>query len=297
VTILAAASPIDYFQAIILGLLQGFSELFPISSLGHSVILPRLFGWDIHQNDDYFITFLVATHLATAIVLFVFFFRDWMRIFRGMWQSLAEREIRPENHDGRLGWLLVVGTLPAGLLGLLLEHALRDLFASARSAAFFLILNGIMLYGAERLRRRAPVVESADPVLSDRRIASTLSWRSALGVGAAQAVALIPGFSRSGASMGGGLVAGLSNEDAARFSFLLATPIIGAAAALKLPDLFGSTGDGVRGQALVAALCAAVTAYLSVRFLVKYFETNRLTPFALYCVAAGVIFSAVLQVR
>jgi undecaprenyl-diphosphatase len=297
VTVLAAGSPIDYLQAIILGLLQGFSELFPISSLGHSVILPQLLGWDIHQNDDYFITFLVATHLATAIVLFLFFLGDWMRIFAGMWSSLAEREIRPENTYGRLGWLLVVGTIPAGMLGLLLEHALRDVFASGRSAAAFLIVNGLMLYAAERLRRRAPVHQAADAEASDRRIASTLSWRSSLGIGAAQAVALIPGFSRSGASMGGGLVAGLSNEDAARFSFLLATPIIGAAAALKLPELFGPAGDGVRGQALVAALCAAVTAYLSVRFLLRYFETNRLTPFAAYCVAAGLVFSAVLQLR
>jgi undecaprenyl-diphosphatase len=291
-----AASPISYLQAIILGLLQGFSELFPISSLGHSVILPAVFGWDIHQNDDYFITFLVATHLATAIVLFLFFLGDWMRILRGMWRSLVEREIAADNTDGRVGWLLVVGTIPAGLLGLLLEDNLRSLFASAQSAAFFLILNGVMLYGAERLRRRAPVAESAEGVESDRRISATARWRGALGVGAAQALALIPGFSRSGASMGGGLLIGLSNEDAARFSFLLATPIIGAAAILKLPDLFGSTGDGVRGQALVASLCAAATAYLSVRFLVRYFETNRLTPFAVYCVVAGIVLSVYLAV-
>jgi undecaprenyl-diphosphatase len=278
---------ISYGQAVVLGLLQGFSELFPISSLGHSVILPKLLGWDIHQNDDFFITFLVATHLATAIVLFGFFFSDWMRIFRGLGRSLRDREIG-EDADARLGWLLVVGTIPAGLLGLLLEHALRDLFASARSAAFFLIVNGVLLYGAERLRRRAPVVaDAADSEGGDRRIAQQLTWRSAIGVGTAQALALIPGLSRSGATMGGGLLAGLSNEDAARFAFLLATPIIGAAAVLKLPNLFGSSGDGVRGPALVGALCSAVTAYLAVRFLMKYFETNRLTPFAFYCVIAG----------
>ena len=279
---------ISYGQAIVLGLLQGFSELFPISSLGHSVILPQLLGWDIHQNDDFFVTFLVATHLATALVLLGFFWRDWVRIVRGLGRSLRNREIGDDS-DARLGWLLVVGTVPAGLLGLLLEHALRDLFASGRSAAFFLILNGFMLYGAERLRRRAPVVEGAEG--GDARIAKRLTWRSALGIGAAQAVALIPGFSRSGATMGGGLLAGLSNEDSARFAFLLATPIIGAAAALKLPDLFGSGGNGVRGPALVGALCSALTAYLAVRFLMRYFETNRLTPFAAYCVAAGVAAS------
>jgi undecaprenyl-diphosphatase len=282
---------ISYGQAVLLGLLQGFSELFPISSLGHSVILPRLLGWDIHQNDPFFVTFLVATHLATALVLLGFFRRDWARILRGLGRSLRNREVGADS-DARLGWLLVVGTVPAGLLGLLLEHPLRDLFASGRSAAFFLIANGVMLYGAERLRRRAPVAQSAEG--GDERIAHQVSWRGALAVGAAQAIALVPGFSRSGATMGGGLAVGLSNEDAARYAFLLATPIIGAAAILKLPDLFGETGNGVRGPALVGAVCSAATAYLAVRFLMRYFETNRLTPFAAYCVAAGVAASLYL---
>ena len=295
--LLLTTEPITYFQAIALGLLQGFSELFPISSLGHSVILPQLLGWNIHQNDEYFITFLIATHLATAIVLFIFFFRDWMRIFAGMWRSLVDRQIAPDNHDAKLGWLLVVGTVPAGLLGLLFQDSLRTVFASAQSAAFFLMLNGVMLYGAERLRRRAPVVETSDPLASDQRISGETSYRDAVGIGAAQAIALIPGFSRSGASMAGGLLTGLSNEDAARFSFLLATPIIGAAALLKLPDLFGATGDGVRGQALAASLCSALTAWFSVRFLVKYFETNRLTPFAIYCFVAGLASSIYLLVK
>ena len=295
--LLLTGEPITYFQAIVLGLLQGFSELFPISSLGHSVILPQLLGWNIHQNDPYFITFLIATHLATAIVLFIFFFRDWMRIFAGMWRSLVDRQIAPDNHDAKLGWLLVVGTVPAGLLGLLFQDSLRTVFASAQSAAFFLMLNGVMLYGAERLRRLAPVVETSDPLASDQRISGETSYRDAVGIGAAQAVALIPGLSRSGASMAGGLLTGLSNEDAARFSFLLATPIIGAAALLKLPDLFGATGDGVRGQALAASLCSAVTAWFSVRFLVKYFETNRLTPFAIYCFVAGLASSIYLLVK
>ena len=145
--------PISYLQAIILGLLQGVAEPFPISSLGHAVILPRLFGWDIHQNDDYFLTFLVATHLATAIVLFGIFFDDWRRIARGLLRSLRNREIAPDDVDARLGWLLVVGTIPAGILGLLLEHPLRTLFASAPSAAAFLILNGVLLLG---LRAPAP---------------------------------------------------------------------------------------------------------------------------------------------
>jgi undecaprenyl-diphosphatase len=284
--------PISYVQAVVLGLLQGAAELFPISSLGHSVIAPRLLGWDIHQSDDYFLTFLVATHLATALVLLGFFWDDWVRIVRGLGRSLRDREVAESDADARLGWLLVIGTIPAGLLGLTLEHSLRSVFASPASAAAFLFCNGLMLFGAERLRRSAPVRQ--DRRFSDERIARQVSPGRAVGIGAAQALALLPGISRSGATMGGGLLAGLSNEDAARFSFLLATPIIGAAAVLKLPDLFGPAGDGVRGPALVGALCAAVTAYLSVRFLVRFFETNRLTPFAIYCTVAGFVISIVL---
>jgi undecaprenyl-diphosphatase len=277
---------IQYYQAVILGLLQGFSELFPISSLGHSVVLPKILGWNIQENDKFFLNFLVATHLATALVLLGFFRRDWVRIVRGLFRSLRDRQIAPDDSDARLGWLLVVGTIPAGLIGLVLEHSIRGLFKSAEAAAVFLILNGFMLYGAERLRRR-PARAGDGAGDSDVRIAK-LSWRQAIGVGTAQAIALIPGFSRSGATMGGGLLVGLSNEDAARYSFLLATPIIGAAAVLKLPELLGKSGH-VIGTALVGAACAAVTAYLSVRFLLKYFETNTLTPFAVYCVIAGTL--------
>jgi undecaprenyl-diphosphatase len=278
---------ISYGQAIVLGLLQGFSELFPISSLGHSVILPKLFGWNIHQNDPYFLTFLVATHLATALVLLGFFWQDWVRIVRGLGRSLARREIAADDVDAKLGWLLIVGTIPAGLIGLLLQDSLRKVFASPQSAAFFLMLNGFLLAGAEWLRRRAPTVSEGEESDSDTRISETVGFKAALGVGAAQALALVPGFSRSGATMAGGLLVGLNNEDAARFAFLLATPIIGAAAVLKLPDLVGSSGNGVRGPALVGALCSAGTAYVSVRFLVRYFQTNSLKPFAIYCVVAG----------
>jgi undecaprenyl-diphosphatase len=275
--------PISYFQGAMLGLLQGVSELFPVSSLGHSVILPKLVGWHIHQNAPYFLTFLVALHLATALVLLGFFWRDWVRIVKGLGRSLRDREIARNDTDAKLGWLLVVGTIPAGILGLTLQDSLRKLFASPEYASIFLALNGLLLFGAELLRRRAPVAAEDD----DERIARTVGWWQSFTVGAAQAIALLPGFSRSGASMGGGLLVGLSHKDAARFAFLLATPIILAAAVLKLPDLAGHQGDGVRGPALVGALCSAFTAYLAVRFLMRYFETRTLTPFAIYCACAG----------
>jgi undecaprenyl-diphosphatase len=273
--------PITYFQGAVLGLLQGVAELFPISSLGHSVILPNLLGWNIHQNEPYFLTFLVATHFATAVVLLGFFWRDWVRIIKGLGRSLRDREIG--DADAKLGWLLIIGTIPAGILGLLLQDWLRKFFASPEYASIFLALNGVLLFGAEALRRRAPAAAEDD----DERIAQTVGWGQAASVGAAQSIALIPGFSRSGAAMGGGLLVGLSHKDAARFAFLLATPIILAAAVLKLPDLAGSQGNGVRGPALVGALCAALTAYLSVRFLMRYFETRTLVPFAVYCLCAG----------
>jgi undecaprenyl-diphosphatase len=285
--------PISYLQAIILGALQGISEPFPISSLGHAVLLPKLFGWNIHQNDDYFLSFLVATHCATALVLFIYFFEDWKRIWFGFLRSVKGRAT-PDDNDARLAWIIIVGTIPAGILGLALEHKLRSLFASPTAAAIFLTVNGILLLAVERFRRRPPRPGDGEGD-GDERIAK-MGFRQALGIGAAQALALIPGISRSGVTMGGGLLAGLSNEDAARFAFLLATPVIGAAGLLKLPELLGSTGDGVRGQALVGAIAAALTTWAAVKFLLSYFETNRLSPFGIYCICAGVFCLIVFTV-
>jgi undecaprenyl-diphosphatase len=289
---------ITYFQAIVIGLLQGVTELFPISSLGHAVILPKLLGWHLNQKEPYFLAFLVATHLATAIVLFLFFLPEWVRILRGLGRSLRDREIAPGDADARLAWLLVVGTIPAGLLGLLFEHPLRSLFGNPKAAAVFLAFNGLVLFASELLRRRAPGAPERARALEQRgetptspeaeKRLATLGFREAVGVGTAQASALFPGISRAGVTMGGGLFVGLTHEDAARYAFLLATPIIGAAALLKLPDLLGSNGNGVRGPALAGAVCAGVAAWASVKFLMRYFETNKLTPFAVYCLLAGI---------
>ena len=285
---------LSILQAVILGLLQGLTELFPISSLGHSVIIPSLLGWHVKQDDPYFLTFLVATHLATSIVLFLFFWRDWAHVLQGLWRSFLAREIRADDTYAKMGWLLVVATVPAGLLGLLLQDPIRSLFASAQVAAFFLMVNGVILFGAEKLRKH--LGKQRQQAQDDQAIAK-LSWTTAVGIGAAQAGALVPGISRSGASMAGGLLAGLNNENAARFSFLLATPVIAAAAILKLPELFAPSARPVLGATAIGALCAAGAAYFSVRFLVKYFETRNLTPYAIYCAAAGAVFSIILLVR
>jgi undecaprenyl-diphosphatase len=271
----------SYFQAILLGLLQGFAELFPISSLGHTVLIPALLGWQIDRSSDPFVAFLVLTHLATALVLLGFFWRDWVKIVGGVLRSLAVREIRPDDTYAKLGWLLIVSTIPAGMLGLLFEERLKQLFAAAPLVAIVLILNGFVLYGVERLRARGV----AEGLPDDTKLAA-LSWRSAVGIGIVQCFALVPGFSRTGLTMGGGLVYGLSHENAARYSFLLATPIILAAAVLKVPDLFANQAAGLP-QAIVGAACAGVTAFVSVRFLLRYFETETLTPFAFYCMGAG----------
>jgi undecaprenyl-diphosphatase len=271
----------SYFQAILLGLLQGFAELFPISSLGHTVLIPALLGWQIDRSSDPFVAFLVLTHLATALVLLGFFWRDWVKIVGGVLRSLAVREIRPDDTYAKLGWLLIVSTIPAGMLGLLFEERLKQLFAAAPLVAIVLILNGFVLYGVERLRARGV----AEGLPDDTKLAA-LSWPSAVGIGIAQCFALVPGFSRTGLTMGGGLVYGLSHENAARYSFLLATPIILAAAVLKVPDLFANQAAGLP-QAIVGAACAGVTAFVSVRFLLRYFETETLTPFAFYCMGAG----------
>ena len=288
-----------YLQAIVIGLLQGVTELFPISSLGHSVLLPGWLGWDslVHgqsADESFYLAFLVGVHVATALALLVFFRQDWVRIIQGFFRSLRRRRI--ESPDERLAWLLIIATIPTGLTGLLLEHTFRTIFAKPLAAAVFLTINGLILLGGERVRRRAEVRELAraapthsGPEVEEGRQLATLDFKEAGVIGVAQTFALFAGISRSGITMVAGLVRGLNHEDAARFSFLLATPIILAAGVYKLPDLLGSNGDHVRGQVLVGSLFAAVAAYLSVRFLVRYFTSHNLNPFGIYCILVGFI--------
>jgi undecaprenyl-diphosphatase len=289
---------LSYFQAVVIGLLQGVSELFPVSSLGHSVLIPALFGWHNlvgaqSADESFYLAFLVGLHVATALALVVYFRHDWVRIVSGMLRSLRTRRI--DTPDARLGWLLVVATIPVGLTGLIFEHPLRTLFAKPLAAGIFLTVNGAILLTAERLRRRSEAkvaVGAGGPAVaveSDGPTLDSLAVGEATGIGAAQILALFAGISRSGVTMVAGLLRGLDHEDAARFSFLLATPIILAAGLYKIPDLLGPLGDGIRPQMLVGSLCAAVAAYLSVRFLVRWFHTRTLTPFGIYSLVAGAL--------
>jgi undecaprenyl-diphosphatase len=287
------ASALSYFQAIVLGALQGVSELFPISSLGHTVLFPTLFGWNKlvdaqSAKESFWLALIVMLHVGSALGLLAYYWRDWVQIVKAFFHTLATRRI--ETPTERLAWLIVVATIPAGILGLALEHQLRTLTAKPEVAAIFLVVNGFLLIGAERFRRRAQVRELAvrEGAKPDgARELNTLEYREALVIGAAQATALVAGISRDGVTMGAGLGRGLDHSDSARFAFLLATPVILAAGIVKLPDLLGHNGDGIRGQALVACAVAAIVAVFTVRFLVSYFKTKTLIPFAVYCLVFG----------
>jgi undecaprenyl-diphosphatase len=319
---------LTYLQALIIGALQGVTELFPVSSLGHSVLLPAWLGGDWEHlvtesatqtsEGSPYLAFVVALHVATAAALLVYYRSDWIRIIGAFFRTLRTR--KAETSSERLAWLIVIATIPVGLTGLVLEHTFRTLFAKPLAAAIFLCVNALILAVGERLRRRAETVTrhgmrqtvsvppagsgSDDPandghvksapammgglVVADRRRLDTLSYREGFIIGAFQTLALLAGISRSGITMVGGLVRGLDHEDAAKFAFLLATPVILAAGVLKIPTLLGPAGAQIHGQVIAGSLIAGVAAYLAVRFLTRYFTTRSLLPFAAYCLLVGV---------
>lgn len=282
---------VSFFQAVVIGVLQGITELFPISSLGHSVLFPAWLGWNELTNGtaadkSFYLTFLVGLHVATAFALVIFFRSDWVRIVRGFLTSIRDRQV--DTPDQRMAWLLVLATVPVGIVGLLFEHGLRTLFAKPLAAAIFLTVNGLILLVGERLRKRTrPRAEHTDGNDANLGDGSTVTTVDAALVGTSQIAALFAGISRSGVTMVAGLLRGLDHEDAARLSFLLATPVIFAAGLYKLPDLFGPLGDGIRSQVLVGSIVAGVAAYFAVRFLTRFFHTRTLLPFAIYCLIAG----------
>jgi undecaprenyl-diphosphatase len=281
------------FRAIVLGVLQGISELFPISSLGHTVLFPKLFGWDQivafqSRPESAWLAFIVMLHVGSAIGLLIYFWRDWINIIRAFFRTLIKRRI--ETSTERLAWLIVIASIPVGIMGLLLEHAARTATAKPEIAAIFLVINGVMLLGAERLRRRAEVRKLArrEGMKDDGgRPLETLEYKEAFIIGGSQSAALIAGISRDGIVMAAGLLRGLDNEDAAKFGFLLATPIILAAGIFKFGDLTGPLGNGIRGAAIIAAVAAAITAVFTVHFLTRYFRRGNLNPFGIYCLVFG----------
>ena len=288
----------SFWQALFMGLLQGATELFPVSSLGHAVLVPSLLHWSFKQADPSFVPFLVLLHLGTASALLVLYRNQWVELVTGFFKAALRGSITTPTE--RLSMLLLVGTLPAGVLGVYLENRIKSLFSSPYVAATFLIVNGLLMLGFELLRRRAERrAEAANPTHEGREErfadASQISFRAALIVGACQALAFVPGISRSGVTIGGGLLAGLRHEEAARFSFLLATPVILAAGLVEVPLLF-SSGVPV-AEYLLGAVLAGVAAYASARFLLRYFRSGRLDPYGWYCIAAGLLSLALLTLN
>jgi undecaprenyl-diphosphatase len=328
-------SHITYLEAAVVGLVQGVTELFPVSSLGHNVLIPALVGgsWasdlNVAKPESPYLAFIVGLHVATALALLIYFWRDWVRIIGGFFTSLRLRPgfpwLRLDTRDQKLAWMIILATIPVGIVGLLAEHAFRVIFGRPIAAGFFLIVNGVILYCGERFRTRRSLQadqaaaaerdqeqelvsagagppgqpsahrpshqavrqeELALAVRADERLAK-VGYAQAVIIGSAQVLALLAGISRDGVTMVAGMTRGLSREDAARFAFLLATPVILAAGVLKVPDLTGSLGNGIHGQILLGSALSFAGAYVSVRFLMKYFQTRTLTPFALYCFVVG----------
>ena len=278
-----------FLQAMFLAVLQGFSELFPISSLGHTVLIPALLHWKIDLSDPTFLAFVVVLHLGTAVALVVFYWSEWRGIVGAFVRSVVRGRF-DGSADEKVAWLLVAGTVPAGLLGVFFERQVRGLFASPLPVTLFLVANGLIMFLGEYLRRKQHAAE-----LQAYRALPAITYVDAVKVGFAQSLALLPGISRSGTSIVAGLLLGLSEGDAARYSFLLATPIIFAAGIHEIAQQLSPAAHVALFQAVLGGILSAVTAYLSVAFLTKYFETNDLRPFGWYCVIVGGVCFALFR--
>jgi|SRR5579859_742271 len=338
-------SHLTYLEAGVVGLIQGITELFPLSSLGHNVLIPAVVGgqWaqdlNVSKSESPYLAFIVGMHVATAAAMIIYFWRDWLRIIGAFFASLGHviapepgtRRFEPQGTDQTLAWMIILATIPVGIAGLALEHTFRTVFSKPILTACFLFVNGLILLGGERLRRRGAGVgaqqlaagqqmvaerqravvaaeaytpagggrhssgqraakqeQASIAVVADRRLVG-IGYVTAFFLGAVQILALLPGISRDGIVMVSGMFRGLSRQDAARFSFLLSAPVIFAAGALKIPDLLGPLGAGIRGQVLFGSILSGLGAYFALRFLVRYLSnaTRTLTPFAIYCLAAG----------
>jgi len=347
-------SHLTYAEAGFVGLLQGITELFPVSSLGHAVLIPAVVGgqWaqdlNVSKAESPYLAFIVGLHVATATAMIIFFWRDWLRIIKAFFASLGHviapapgtRRFEPQNTDQMLAWMIILATIPVGLAGVVLEHDFRVYFSKPILTSCFLFVNGLILLAGERARRRSADMEAQEiaadmqavserqratvaagagggggrhssgqralkqqhadlAVESDQRIVRRVGWLGAFGLGASQILALLPGISRDGTVMVAGMFRGLSRQDAARFSFLLSAPVILAAGVLKIPDLTGPLGAGIRGPIIFGSLLSGLGAYFSLRFLMRYFSDPRrtLTPFAIYSLVVGMGCFIYLSVR
>jgi undecaprenyl-diphosphatase len=347
-------SHLTYAEAGVIGLLQGITELFPISSLGHAVLIPALVGgqWaqdlDVSKAESPYLAYIVGLHVATAAAMILYFWRDWLRIIKAFFASIGHviapapgtRRFEPQNIDQTLAWMIILATIPVGLAGLALEHPFRVYFSKPILTSCFLFVNGLILLAGERARRRGADREAQEiaadlqavserqkaavaaggvgsggrhssgqralkqqqaslAVESDKRIVRRCGWLGSFYLGAVQILALLPGISRDGIVMVSGMFRGLSRQDAARFSFLLSAPVILAAGVLKIPDLTGPLGAGIRGQVLFGSLLSFVGAFFALRFLMRYFSDPKrtLTPFAIYCLVMGLGCAIYLSVR
>jgi undecaprenyl-diphosphatase len=285
----------EMWQALILGALQGITELFPVSSLAQTILWPALLGWNLGPNvreRPDFLAFVVALHLATAIALFIYFWKDWQAVIAAFIGS-AKRGRLIYDEPSKFAWLLVVGTIVVGLVGLVFEKKLRQLFEDPSKTwivAAVLIVNGIGMLLADVVKQRM-----SKRVDEQQRRAEELTLIEGASIGATQTLALVPGISRAGVTIAAGLFAGLSYEQASRFSFMLATPVIGLAAILKVPTLFKPEARAMLQMTAASALVAGICAYLSTRFLMKYFRSHRLGPFGWYCIVFGIL--ALLMLR
>ncbi|GAC1419902.1 MAG: undecaprenyl-diphosphate phosphatase [Candidatus Velthaea sp.] len=270
-----------FVQAMFLAILQGVSELFPISSLGHTILIPALLRWPVDRSNESFLAFVVVLHLGTALALVVFYWQEWRAIVGAIVKSVIRGRFSADR-DEKIGWLLIAGTIPVGLLGVFFQSTVRSFFGSPIIAASFLIANAFVMFFGEWLRRR----QLSDAQRGNRPIES-LSYGDGVKVGISQGLALLPGISRSGSSIVAGLLVDLDHEDAAKYSFLLATPVILAASVLEIPKLFEPGAHVVAIEAVIGGVLAGITAYASVAFLTRYFKHNDLRPFGWYCLIAG----------
>ena len=280
-----------YGQAVLIGFIQGITELFPISSLGHAILIPAWiggsFGEFISEENEAYLLITIAMHLASSVALFLVFRKRWTRLISGTFHAVVSKNFQSTSF--RVLSYIVIATIPVGVLGLAFGDYFQSIFGKPQYSALFLTLNGLLLITAERLSRRDITAELQD---SDAEIDRRVSVKTAVAIGFGQSLALFAGISRFGVTMSAGLLRKLNHSVASDFAFLLSLPVIVGASIIKLPELFTTSANDLLGQILLGSVISFIATYISVTFLVRWFKTKTLYPFAIYCLVFG-IFSFV----